>query len=120
MQFGGSRRVVIARGGREGRAVMENARQVEEYMDPTATVGGGAEDAYGEDRATEEQLVTPWTFSVARSNFVAFSSLPSFPARRTTFFLVFSLKNVNFFTSFLITLCFSIRSLSRSFILHND
>jgi malate dehydrogenase (oxaloacetate-decarboxylating)(NADP+) len=28
--------------------------------------GGGVEDAYGEDRATEEQLVTPWAFSVAR------------------------------------------------------
>nr|CAD1843195.1 unnamed protein product [Ananas comosus var. bracteatus] len=27
--------------------------------------GGGVEDAYGEDRATEEQLVTPWTLSVA-------------------------------------------------------
>uniref|UniRef100_A0A0D9WDJ7 Malic enzyme n=1 Tax=Leersia perrieri TaxID=77586 RepID=A0A0D9WDJ7_9ORYZ len=27
--------------------------------------GGGVEDAYGEDRATEEQLVTPWSFSVA-------------------------------------------------------
>ncbi|KAF5932380.1 hypothetical protein HYC85_028551 [Camellia sinensis] len=29
------------------------------------TVAGGVEDMYGEDRATEEQLVTPWTFSVA-------------------------------------------------------
>jgi malate dehydrogenase (oxaloacetate-decarboxylating)(NADP+) len=28
--------------------------------------GGGVEDAYGEDRATEAQLVTPWAFSVAR------------------------------------------------------
>lgn len=28
--------------------------------------GGGVEDAYGEDRATEEQLITPWSFSVAR------------------------------------------------------
>lgn len=27
--------------------------------------GGGVEDAYGEDRATEEHLVTPWAFSVA-------------------------------------------------------
>jgi len=27
--------------------------------------GGGVEDVYGEDRATEEQLVTPWSFSVA-------------------------------------------------------
>lgn len=35
-------------------------------LDPKATVGGGVEDIYGEDCATEEQLVTPWTFSVAR------------------------------------------------------
>jgi hypothetical protein len=28
--------------------------------------GGGVGDAYGEDRATEEQLITPWAFSVAR------------------------------------------------------
>ncbi|KAM3401427.1 hypothetical protein ACQJBY_005899 [Aegilops geniculata] len=28
--------------------------------------GGGVEDVYGEDRATEEQLITPWSFSVAR------------------------------------------------------
>jgi hypothetical protein len=31
-----------------------------------STVAGGVEDVYGEDRATEDQLVTPWTFSVAR------------------------------------------------------
>ena len=30
------------------------------------TAGGGVEDAYGEDRATEEQPVTPWTLTVAR------------------------------------------------------
>jgi malate dehydrogenase (oxaloacetate-decarboxylating)(NADP+) len=35
-------------------------------MDDSATVGGGVEDTYGEDQATEEQLVTPWTVSVAR------------------------------------------------------
>ncbi|KAJ4787516.1 Malic enzyme [Rhynchospora pubera] len=34
-------------------------------MDPTHTVGGGVEDFYGEDHATEDQLVTPWTISVA-------------------------------------------------------
>ncbi|CAL9126797.1 NADP-dependent malic enzyme-like isoform X2 [Musa acuminata AAA Group] len=66
VQCGGRRRGVVARGGREkGKAVMDNTREVEAYMDPKATVGGGVEDAYGEDRATEEQLVTPWTFSVA-------------------------------------------------------
>ncbi|KAJ4820648.1 Malic enzyme [Rhynchospora pubera] len=30
-----------------------------------AAAGGGQEDPYGEDRATEEQGVTPWTVSVA-------------------------------------------------------
>lgn len=29
-------------------------------------VAGGVEDTYGEDRATEDQPITPWTFSVAR------------------------------------------------------
>ena len=35
-------------------------------MDDAATVGGGVGDTYGEDFATEDQLVTPWTVSVAR------------------------------------------------------
>lgn len=34
-------------------------------MDPKSTVGGGVEDSYGEDRASEDQLVTPWTISIA-------------------------------------------------------
>ncbi|XAR53381.1 Malate dehydrogenase (oxaloacetate-decarboxylating) (NADP(+)) [Bertholletia excelsa] len=34
-------------------------------MDPKCTATGGVEDVYGEDRATEDQLVTPWTISVA-------------------------------------------------------
>ncbi|KAK4343420.1 hypothetical protein RND71_036514 [Anisodus tanguticus] len=34
-------------------------------MSPTSTVGGGVEDIYGEDRATEDQLLTPWTFAVS-------------------------------------------------------
>ncbi|KAL5771144.1 hypothetical protein ACOSP7_015298 [Xanthoceras sorbifolium] len=34
-------------------------------MDPKSGVGGGVEDVYGEDRATEDQFITPWTFSVA-------------------------------------------------------
>ncbi|KAJ1687508.1 hypothetical protein LUZ63_018898 [Rhynchospora breviuscula] len=33
--------------------------------DDVAAAGGGQEDPYGEDRATEEQGVTPWTVSVA-------------------------------------------------------
>ncbi|PKA65328.1 NADP-dependent malic enzyme [Apostasia shenzhenica] len=30
-----------------------------------SAVGGGVEDVYGEDRATEDQLITPWSVSVA-------------------------------------------------------
>ncbi|KAI3914223.1 hypothetical protein MKW92_012213, partial [Papaver armeniacum] len=33
-------------------------------VDPKTSVGGGVQDAYGEDRSTEDQLVTPWTFSI--------------------------------------------------------
>lgn len=43
---------------------MENVSK--EAVDPKSTVGGGVQDVYGEDQATEEQLVTPWTYSVAR------------------------------------------------------
>lgn len=31
-----------------------------------AAGGGGVVDVYGEDFATEDQLITPWTVSVAR------------------------------------------------------
>ncbi|XP_010033838.2 NADP-dependent malic enzyme [Eucalyptus grandis] len=34
-------------------------------VDPESAVGGGVKDVYGEDSATEDQLVTPWTVSVA-------------------------------------------------------
>ncbi|KAH7851987.1 hypothetical protein Vadar_019148 [Vaccinium darrowii] len=34
-------------------------------VDPKSTVGGGVEDVYGEDRVTEDQLVTPWATYVA-------------------------------------------------------
>lgn len=34
-------------------------------FDSKSTVEGGVEDVYGEDRATEDQLVTPWAISVA-------------------------------------------------------
>ncbi|KAF6167304.1 hypothetical protein GIB67_043165 [Kingdonia uniflora] len=34
-------------------------------IDSKSGVGGGVQDVYGEDCATEEQLVTPWTISVA-------------------------------------------------------
>ncbi|KAJ3670962.1 hypothetical protein LUZ60_008388 [Juncus effusus] len=35
------------------------------HVDSTSAVGGGVQDAYGEDRATETQLVTPWIVSIA-------------------------------------------------------
>ncbi|KAL6523473.1 hypothetical protein OROGR_017076 [Orobanche gracilis] len=34
-------------------------------LSPRSTVGGGVEDVYGEDRASEDQPGTPWTVSVA-------------------------------------------------------
>lgn len=35
-------------------------------MSPKSTVEGGVEDIYGEDCATEDQLITPWAFVVSR------------------------------------------------------
>lgn len=43
-------------------------------LSPRSTVSGGVVDVYGEDRATEDQLVTPWTFSVARYSILTSSS----------------------------------------------
>ncbi|XP_059640009.1 NADP-dependent malic enzyme-like [Cornus florida] len=42
---------------RDGASVLD--------VDPKSTVGGGVEDTYGEDKATEDHPVTPWTVSVA-------------------------------------------------------
>lgn len=50
----------------EMESTMKGLRAGATVLDPKAAVGGGVEDAYGEDCATEDQLVTPWTFSVAR------------------------------------------------------
>ncbi|KAF5175213.1 Malic enzyme [Thalictrum thalictroides] len=53
------------------RVLMENTmKEIKEGVsvldiDSSSTVAGGVKDFYGEDRATEDQLVTPWTFSVA-------------------------------------------------------
>lgn len=35
-------------------------------MESKAGFGGGIEDVYGEDCATNDQVLTPWTASVAR------------------------------------------------------
>ena len=55
--------------GRNMESTLKALRDGELVLDlsPRSTVGGGVEDVYGEDCATEDQLVTPWTFSVARS-----------------------------------------------------
>lgn len=40
---------------------------IDEVVDEkSAVVGGGVQDPYGEDRATEDQIVTPWSVTVAR------------------------------------------------------
>uniref|UniRef100_A0A2P2MKJ3 Malic enzyme n=2 Tax=Rhizophora mucronata TaxID=61149 RepID=A0A2P2MKJ3_RHIMU len=63
-------RVLLGRGGGERKvpALMEgtmtnDVHPVEEEKHMVAN--GGVEDVYGEDRATEDQLITPWTVSVA-------------------------------------------------------
>lgn len=35
-------------------------------VDGNSISAGGPQDVYGEDRATEDQFVTPWSVSVAR------------------------------------------------------
>lgn len=34
-------------------------------LDPKSTVGGGVQDIYGEDAATQNQIITPWSVTVA-------------------------------------------------------
>lgn len=56
----------VAAGERKTRSVeltVESAGA--ELVDPKSAVGGGVKDVYGEDRATEDQVVTPWSHSVA-------------------------------------------------------
>ncbi|KAK1358311.1 hypothetical protein POM88_051567 [Heracleum sosnowskyi] len=55
-------------GDRNAAVLMEiNLKAVDPVIesDSKASVGGGVEDVYGEDSATEEQNITPWTVSVA-------------------------------------------------------
>lgn len=50
---------------RENGPSSSSQQQVIE-IESTSTVGGGVEDVYGEDSATEDQYITPWTVTVAR------------------------------------------------------
>ncbi|TQE12205.1 hypothetical protein C1H46_002130 [Malus baccata] len=56
-------------GDRNGSVVMESTLQEvkteSEVVELKSTVHGGVKDVYGEDTATEDQLVTPWSVSVA-------------------------------------------------------
>lgn len=60
--------LTLVRGSKEVirmTSTLKDGKPVPEIY-PKETVGGGVEDVYGEDRASEDQLVTPWTLSVAR------------------------------------------------------
>ncbi|XP_031382862.1 LOW QUALITY PROTEIN: NADP-dependent malic enzyme-like [Punica granatum] len=46
-------------------STMKDLRGGATVLDPKSSACGGVEDVYGEDCATEDQLITPWTFSVA-------------------------------------------------------
>ena len=54
--------------GRVEAGAMGSAAETEKEQQEkeVAAAGGGVEDPYGEDRATEELPVTPWAYSVAR------------------------------------------------------
>lgn len=57
---------MLGRAERRVCAVMETTMTNGVDLGNKATIGGGVEDVYGEDFATEDQLITPWTVSVAR------------------------------------------------------
>ncbi|KAI4379390.1 hypothetical protein MLD38_005696 [Melastoma candidum] len=46
-------------------STLKDLRDGASVLHPKSSVAGGVTDIYGEDAATEDQLVTPWTFSVA-------------------------------------------------------
>lgn len=59
----------------------------------TSTVGGGVGDTFGEDAASEEMTLTPWTRMVARYSTSIFKSpfLPCEPCRYTCILFRFSI-----------------------------
>lgn len=69
-------------------SLKENGGEVSATKDYTN--GGGVRDLYGEDSATEDHLITPWTFSVARYHYLTF-----YMSKKTTWnlsFVAFSLR----------------------------
>lgn len=65
-------------------SALKEQREGESVVD-MATPAGGVEDVYGEDCATEDQCITPWTIAVSRyllyfptdSEFEIYEFLPS-------------------------------------------
>lgn len=66
------KKLVVGKGERKVSALMESTLKEmrsgshDNSVNGKFGFGGGVEDVYGEDRATEDQLVTPWTVSIAR------------------------------------------------------
>lgn len=47
--------------------VMDSAlKEISNGLSDNSGAGGGVRDIYGEDRATEDQTIIPWTSAVAR------------------------------------------------------
>lgn len=78
-RYAASLKVVASAGERKGTVVMEGVLKESKdvssvvEVDNKSTVGGGVQDVYGEDSATEDQFVTPWSISVARSHHLSLS-----------------------------------------------
>lgn len=96
---------IVCRGGRErakgaaaaaAELVMSSESSViDEVVEPKSpVVGGGVQDPYGEDRATEDQYVTPWSVSVARYNFFFLPALVDLIGSVAFFFLIIILNPV--------------------------
>lgn len=77
-RYAATLRVAASAGDRNGTVVMDSSaaaaakkKEIKEVspvvvdVDDNPTVGGGVHDVYGEDSATEDQFVTPWSVSVA-------------------------------------------------------
>ncbi|CAJ1973919.1 unnamed protein product [Sphenostylis stenocarpa] len=80
-------------------SLKENGVEVSVAKNYSNGHGGGVRDLYGEDSATEDQLITPWTFSVARYHYLAFDI-----SKKTTWNLSF-VAFIYVFGSVVICLC---------------
>lgn len=63
----------VSGGGGERRRIRTRVLRMstlDEMTNDDAGVGGGVKDMYGEDTATEDHPITPWTVTVARWLFI--------------------------------------------------